>query len=261
MERLLLILASTPLLVTMLVAAPPGDASQRYAGLVPDTTDVPPDSLEFPEQWEEPYETIEYEEEGGEPLEDTWNLFELPAWIGLGFGGGFCATGHYESMIGGAITFGKAIGDNGWLELSAGYTATPLQQTSLLRESINDNPGMLSFAGNARAFLTSADQPVRYYVLFGLGMDFLLWTYDEPINTANDEGGVDYVYDDAVPGIDIHLGIGFMLHRESGVLVFAELVPGVKLWFDETSNGFTNDLFSNYGYAVLKIQAALEIGG
>jgi hypothetical protein len=49
--------------------------------------------------------------------------------------------------------------------------------------------------------------------------------------------------------------------RDSGLLVTAELVPGIKLWFDETRNGFTNDLFSSYGYMVLKVQAALEIGG
>jgi hypothetical protein len=153
------------------------------------------------------------------------------------------------------------MGETGWLELSAGYTATPLQQSSALRETINENPGMFSFAAGVRAFLNAADSPLRYHLLFGMGIDYLVWTYNTPINTATDEGSVDYVSDDSLPGIDLHCGIGFTMVRESGLLVTAELVPGVKLWFDETRNGFTNDLFSSYGYMVLRVQAALEIGG
>ena len=210
---------------------------------LPDTTATPIDSLEYPD-----------------PQEDTWDLFGFPAWVGVGFSGGFCATGNYESMVGGAITYGKLMGENGWVELSVGYTATPLQQSSSLRETINSSPGMFSIAVAARAFLSPQDRSVRYHLLFGMGVDFLLWTYNTPINTANDEGSVDYVSDDSLPGLDFHLGLGFTMFRESGMVVTAEVTPGLKLWFDTTRNGFSNDLFSSYGFMVLKVQAAFEIG-
>ena len=225
-----------------------------------DTTTVPPDSLEHPEAGET-YEDIEYAEEGDVNEEEDWNLFEFPAWFGLRFTGGSCATGNYESAIGGDITYGKPIGETGWLELSAGYMATPLQQSSSLRETIYDSPGMVTFGADMRALLTPADRAVRYHLVFGLGVGFLLWTYVTPINTAAEEGGVHYVSDDSLPGLDFHLGVGFTLLRDSGLLVTGEITPGVKLWFDETRNGFTNDLFSSYGFVLLRLQAALEIGG
>lgn len=228
---------------------------------LPDTSTIPPDSLESPEPGEEPSGDIVYAEVGDVNEEEEWNLFEFPAWFGLRLTGGFCATGNYESVIGGALTYGKPIGENGWLEISAGYTATPLQQSSSLRETINGSPGMFSMAGDARAFLMPSGNSMRIHLLFGLGVDFLFWTYNTPINTAADEGGVHYVSDDSLPGLDFHLGVGFTLVRDSGLLVTGEITPGVKLWFDETRNGFTNDLFSSYGFVLLRLQAALEIGG
>jgi hypothetical protein len=256
---LLITLPGPPVLAAAPLTAPGTAAAHQAAIMLPDTTTDPADTLEYPGE-EQPYDSLEYAEEGEVFEEEGWNLFEFPAWIGLEFSGGFCATGNYQSMIGGAITYGKAMGDNGWVELSAGYTVTPLQQSSPLRETINENPGMFFVGVRARAFLSPADRPVRHHLLFGMGVDFLLWTYNTPINVAEAEGSVKYVSDDSLPGLDFHFGLGFTMFRESGMIVTAELVPGVKLWFDETRNGFTNDLFSSYGFVVLKLQAALQIG-
>ncbi len=256
---LLITLPDPPVLAAAPLTTPDIAETHHAAIMLPDTTTDPADTLEYPEE-EQPYDSLEYVEEGEIFEEDTWDLFELPAWVGLQFSGGFCATGNYGSMVGGAITYGKATGDNGWVELSVGYTVTPLQQSSPLRETINENPGMFSLGARARAFLSPADRPVRYHLLVGMGVDFLLWTYNTPINTASEDESVDYVSDDSLPGLDFHFGMGFTMVRESGLIVTAELVPGVKLWFDETRNGFTNDLFSSYGFVVLKLQAALQIG-
>ena len=258
---ILITLPGSPVLAAACPPAPGTAETRQAAVMLPDTTTDPADTLDYPAEEEQQYDSLEYVEEGETYEEDTWDLFELPAWVGLQFSGGFCATGNYQSMVGGAITYGKSMGDNGWVELSVGYTATPLQQSSPLRETINENPGMFSLGGQARAFLSSADRPVRYHLLIGMEVDFLLWTYNTPINTAVADESVDYVSDDSLPGLDFHFGLGFTMFRESGMIVTAELVPGVKLWFEETRNGFTNDLFSSYGFVVLKLQAALEIGG
>jgi hypothetical protein len=256
----LLVIPGSRTLTASPALSSPGAETLPALLIPPDTTTIPSDTLEYPEE-EQPYDTLEYVAEGEIEEEESWNLFELPAWVGLGFSGGSCGTGNYESMIGGAVSFGKPMGETGWLELSVGYTATPLQQSSPLRETINNNPGMISMAAGMRAFLASADQAVRPYLLFGLGMDFLLWTYNTPINVAEGEGSVDYVSDDSLPGLDFRLGLGFTMLRESGILISAEVTPGIKLWLDETRNGFTNDLFSSYGFVVLRLQAAFEIGG
>jgi len=258
MLRIFVILSSLAILATCVSPAsvPPHVAQPQDH----DTTSTPADTLEYPDVGEEPYDELEYVEGGEEHDEDTWNLFGLPAWVGLGFSGGFCATGHYESIIGGAVTYGKPMAQTAWVELSVGYTATPLQQSSALQEEIENSPGMFSFAAGMRAFLTPPEYSVRYHLYFGVGIDFLFWNYETPINGASEEGSVDWIVDDGLPGIDLRCGLGFTMLRESGVLVTAEVTPGVKLWFDETREGFTNDLFSSYGFVVLRIQAAFEIG-
>lgn len=225
---------------------------------LPDTTTFPADTLEYPDEGD-PVDEGEYP--GEETYEeDTWDLFEFPAWVGLSFSGGLCATGHYESMFGGALSIGKPLGEYGWLELSAGYTATPLQQSSDLRETIGSSPGMFSAAAVARAFLTSPERSARYHILIGFGVDVLFWTYNTPVQTANEDGGTDAVPNDNLVGIDLRCGFGFTMLRDSGVLLTAEIVPGLKLWFNETGHGFSNDLFSSYGFLALRVQAALEIG-
>jgi hypothetical protein len=227
----------------------------------PDTTEVPTDSLEYPDAGDGTYEDLEPAQEEEVLEEDPWAFFAFPAWLGAGFTGGFCATGNYESMVGGTISYGRPTREQEWLEIAVGYTATPLTQSSSLRETIGDTPGIISMDAALRVFLTPPAQQTRFHLMVGAGVNFLFWTYNTPVNMASDEGGVDMVSDDGLVGIDLRCGAGFFMFRESGVIVSAEIIPGVKLWLDETRNGFSNDLFSSYGFLVLKVQAAFQIGG
>jgi hypothetical protein len=145
----------------------------------------------------------------------------------------------------------------GYSQFYLGYAFAPLQKTSKLSKSIKSGIKIFELGLEHVQFTTPPYTFLGHYVLIGFEYDILYWKYKNPFyaDVYDDYGNViyqDLIKDDILSGIDIHIGSGFNLVQTWDFQVGAELVPGLKLWWFESYEGFSNDIFRPFFYAKIR---------
>lgn len=145
----------------------------------------------------------------------------------------------------------------------AGYAYSPLKSLNAnslnkykptdIQAGISSGVSMFNIGWQTKKYLSNTYNFANPYLKFGLKGTYLAWNYKNTLyaNDYDEEGnylGETSINSDGLWGFDINAGVGINLFNSSKVNNFFEINPGIILWLPETSEGFSNDLFSPFVY-------------
>jgi len=138
-----------------------------------------------------------------------------------------------------------------------GYSIAPVQETSHLSESIKSGVGIISLGTEYVKYTTPSYTFLSHFFLLGLEYNIMSWSYKNPIEAFeyDDYGniiGVEKINNDFLSGVDFHMGTGLSLFQTESVNLGMEVIPGIKLWWFKSNEGFSNDIFPPFPYLMLK---------
>lgn len=197
----------------------------------------------------------EYEEDDEEVIfSDAFKKL----WISTKFSSGLMKSEHFYGFHQFNLGIGGYISEKNWLNTVAGYSYSPVQETSELHSSIDGGVHLLNIGVEWKLFTTPEYTFMGNYFLFGTGLDFMGWSYKNAVLAYDDFGNEEWIDSDLLQGYEFYTGVGFNLLNPYNVQFGLELSPGVILWHWRTSEGFDNDLFDPFLY--LKLKAVINFG-
>ncbi len=177
--------------------------------------------------------------------------FTLAAGTGLLKEDDFFGLNHFNLAI------GTYPADKHYLSLSAGVSWAPVQETSLLNESIDGGVTLLQIGLGYKYYTTPRHTFMGLFLYAGLGYAYMRWSYKNPFQAMaydeyGDELGMETIGSDGLSGFEIYTGLGLNLVQTEGFQMGAEVLPGLIVWGGETSEGFDNDVFDTFYYTKLR---------
>lgn len=144
----------------------------------------------------------------------------------------------------------------GDITATAGYA--PLQTTGKLDRAIRDGVLLGSVGLDINLFTTFRHTFMGHYLFGGADYTYMAWSYRNPVEvvTLAPDGSVanrETVGNDALDGVDIHIGMGVNLIQTDHLIIGSELQAGVIVWGLTTRQGFVNDIFNPWGYVRLGV--------
>ena len=127
-----------------------------------------------------------------------------------------------------------------------------LQPGSLPDRAV-DNVWMFEAGLEYRRYLTPAHVFISPYLSVGLAGQLLSWDYRNPVYV---DGGS--IQSDSLAGAGGYAGFGVAFKRNSHLSFFGEADFGGTAFVSETTEGFDNDVFSNYGYFMVRAGLSLK---
>lgn len=126
------------------------------------------------------------------------------------------------------------------------YYTVSMENNFEYSESINSNLSGLEAGVDLNLLVIRPLFSPGFYV--GAGHSVMKWKYIRPLLVDN-PGGSGYSIDsDAVQGMDLHMGINMNLGGSGKSNVSITFVPGMKIWFGATKEGFENNVFDHLMY-------------
>jgi hypothetical protein len=228
------------------------------------------------EDEDEDYEDLYYIEESVEPSHyvenDSLTNEKLakesgrnPWWLLVSGGTGFLEStefyglNHFNLGVGGYNQSGHH-----FLNLSAGFGWSPVQETSILNASLDGGINLLNIGLGYKYFVTSSHTLMGFYLSFGIHYNYMFWSYKNSIEAMaydeyGNEIGMETISSDGLPGFEFYFGIGLNIIQSEGIQLGIEGSPGLILWLPETSEGFDNDVFGTFYYIKLKVVLSFRI--
>jgi len=178
-------------------------------------------------------------------------------WLTIAAGTGLLKEEDYFGLIHFNLAYGGFLGRKHFVELAAGFNWAPLQETSLLSESLDDGVLLLQISLGYKYYLTPPHTFMGLYLCAGLGYTYMHWTYKNPFQAMTydeygDELGMETISADGLSGFEMYTGAGLNIVQTDGFQLGVEVLPGMILWSGETSEGFDNDIFETFYYTKLK---------
>ncbi len=179
------------------------------------------------------------------------NWFTLAGGTGLLKEDDFFGLNHFNLAIGAYLE------EKHYLELAAGVSWAPVQETSLLSESLDGGVILLQLGLGYKYYTTPRHTFMGLYLCAGLGYTYMRWSYKNPFeamayNEYGDALGMETISSDGLSGFELYAGLGLNVVQTDGFQLGAEALPGLIAWGGETSEGFDNDVFHTFYYTKLK---------
>jgi hypothetical protein len=108
----------------------------------------------------------------------------------------------------------------------------------------------------ARGYLTPGHSLMGVYVLTGLRLGLLDWTYTNPITVPDGSGGLEDLDSDGVGLFVPYIGIGTSLLQTKSVHLGVNCTLGGRLTGNNTIEDFENDVFQNVAEYKLNFEAS-----
>ena len=156
------------------------------------------------------------------------------------------------------LALGAFFAERHYLELLAGIGSAPVQETSLLSESLDDCVLLLNLGAGYKYYTTPRHTFMGLYICAGLGYAYMRWSYKNPFEAMaydeyGNELGMETISSDGVSGFELYAGLGLNIVQTEGFQFGGEVLPGFIAWGGETSEGFDNDVFDTFYYTKLKV--------
>ncbi len=201
------------------------------------------------------YDTVYVSDSTAQPHQDTTHiasanivqpstaeheLFAPPSpkgWFELSGGSGLLDQQTYYGLSSGKLAIAVDVQDRVrfGLELWGGWS--PIQKTDTLSRSI-DGVTLLGAALRLDWYATPPYTFLGLYFFAGAGVDFMLWSYKNPIISQGSS-----ISSDALSGLDLFVGAGINIVQTKNFQLGFEVRPGFAVWIGQTSEGFDNNVF------------------
>ncbi|MBN2790046.1 MAG: hypothetical protein JXR69_07640 [Candidatus Delongbacteria bacterium] len=191
-------------------------------------------------------------------------------WLGFQFGTGILSSESFYGISSFSVTGNQFTSEKRSVSYELGLDYSPLQTAEVdLNDSTIVNAlegGIVSLhAGFQRRFYVTPKHTFlgNYYSL-GARVHAMFWEYKNELEVIEyDEFdnpiGTDYVKHDHIWGVDFNTAAGFNLMQFKHFKLGVELNPGVVIWWFDTYQGFSNDVFAPFLY--LKTNFRFLLGG
>jgi hypothetical protein len=178
-------------------------------------------------------------------------------WLTLAGGTGLLKEEDFYGLNHFNLALGAFFAERHYLELLACIGSAPIQETSLLSESLDSGVLLLQLGAGYKFYMTPPHTFMGFYFTGGLGYAYMRWSYKNPFEAMaydeyGDELGMETISSDGVSGFELYAGIGLNVVQTEGFQLGGEVLPGLIAWGGETSEGFDNDVFDTFYYTKLK---------
>jgi hypothetical protein len=194
------------------------------------------------------------------PPEQSVDIIEgkKNTWLTIGAGTGVLREEDFYGLNHFNLALGTFIEKKHYLELLAGLSGAPIQETSLLSESLDNGVVVFQLGLGYKYFFTPPHTFLGIYFCAGLGYAYMRWSYKNPFQAMaydeyGDELGMETISSDGVSGFEMYTGLGLNVVQTEKFQLGGEVLPGFIAWGGETSEGFDNDVFDTFYYTKLKI--------
>ncbi|MEY2409988.1 MAG: hypothetical protein QOF48_2658 [Verrucomicrobiota bacterium] len=136
--------------------------------------------------------------------------------------------------------------DQNFFALLVGGAIVDLKSGTLPAAGI-ERPWMLEAGLGYRHYLNSSRQAFSPYIAGSIEYALLGWDYRHSI-----VAGGDRIRADALNGAEGSVAFGISTRRDSHFSVFSEVGVGGTVFFGPTREGFSNDVFNNFGFFFIK---------
>lgn len=116
-----------------------------------------------------------------------------------------------------------------------------------------DRTWMLEAGLTYRRYLNSSWTAFSPYIAISAGYVLLNWDYSNPI-----VAGGETIQSDSLEGAEGSVAFGISTRRDSRVSFFGEVGVGGTVFLDTTTRGFSNDVFSNFGFVSVKAGVSVK---
>lgn len=183
--------------------------------------------------------------------------------FGIAYGSGAMNNKDFYGLNSLTLSLEGFAGEKTRLDLKAGFSFAPIQQTSDLNESLSDGVVLLFAGFQYNRFTTPRYTFMGQYFFGGMNLALMVWSYKNPIfaDEYDDYGNVIYtekITSDALVGYDFHAGLGWNLAQTKIVNFGLELDLGITFWSWTTKEGFDNDVFESFRYAKINFMAKIR---
>jgi len=177
-------------------------------------------------------------------------------WFGVRGGSGAATNAYFFRTGGFDLVLEAYNGSDQSARLVAGFhTMSVRDNGNLVSTAVEGEPVVLGFGGEYKFYETPETSFFGFYFLAGLQFNLMTWTYRNTV-WENHENPI---ASDALGGMDIYPCLGARLLQTEPVILGLELRPGVKVWQDQTQEGYDNDLFHPVPYVRLDVTALFRI--
>lgn len=178
-------------------------------------------------------------------------------WLTIAGGTGVLKENDFYGLNHFNLALGTFIKGRHYVELAAGFSLAPVQETSLLSESLEDGVYLLQIGLGYKFYVTPKHTFMGFYLCAGLGYAYMRWSYKNPFEAMaydeyGDELGMETISSDGVSGFEMYTGLGLNVIQTEGFQLGGEVLPGFIAWGGQTSEGFDNDVFDTFYYTKLK---------
>jgi hypothetical protein len=234
---------------------------ERRVDTQPDPDDEDDDEIYIVDVVSEPDGYVETDSAYYEPspeqevdiIEDTKNT-----WLTIAGGTGLLREEDFYGLNHFNLALGTYLEERHYLELYAGLGSAPIQETSLLNESLDDGIVLFQLGLGYKFYTTPQHTFMGVYICAGLGYAYMRWSYKNPFEAMaydeyGNELGMETISSDGVSGFEMYAGLGLNVVQTEKFQLGGEVLPGFIAWGGETSEGFDNDVFNTFYYTKLKI--------
>jgi hypothetical protein len=142
--------------------------------------------------------------------------------------------------------------ERNFLGLYVGGAIVDLKPGSLPDRGV-DQTWMLESGLTYRRYLNSSWTAISPYIAVSAGFVLLNWDYRNPV-----VAGGETIQSDSLEGMEGSVAIGISTRRDSRVSFFGEVGVGGTAFIDTTTQGFSNDVFSNFGFVSVKAGVSVK---
>ena len=138
----------------------------------------------------------------------TW--FTLAGGTGVLKSDDFFGLSHFNLALG---TYPQG---QHYLELFAGFSWAPVQEISLLSESLDGGVTLLQIGLGYKYYTSPRHTFMSLYICAGLGYTYMAWSYKNPFEAMayddyDNEIGMETISGDGLSGFEIYTGLGLNL--------------------------------------------------
>jgi hypothetical protein len=178
-------------------------------------------------------------------------------WLTLAGGTGVMKSSDFYGLNHVTIALGTFPAGRHYIELLAGVSWAPVQETSTLSESLDGGISMVHLGLGYQYHTSPKHTFMSLYICAGLSYTYMWWSYKNPFEAMEyDEYGnpigMETISSDGLSGFEIYIGLGANLVQTENFNLGAEVLPGLIAWLGETSEGFDNDVFDTFTYTRFK---------
>jgi hypothetical protein len=179
-------------------------------------------------------------------------------WFTIAGGTGLLREENFYGLYHLNLAIGAFFAERHYIELLVGIDSAPVQESSLLSESLDDGVVLLHLDLGYKYYTTSKHTFMGLYLCGGLGYVYMIWSYKNPFEAIaydeyGDELGLEMISSDGMSGFELYAGLGLNIIQTEAFQLGGEILPGLILWSGETSEGFDNDVFDNFYYIKLSV--------